>query len=391
MSTTDDLCHFLNRSPTPSLFVSEARRLLLSRGVSELREAEDWLTIPTSFFVVRDGRSLIAVHRTDASLGVITAATLDSPCFLLKPDSQPTAAGIDGAGVSFYGSTTWHQWLDRDLRVAGSVVVRGSDSAELRLINSPHSVAIIPSIAIHLERTSGLKPVFAPPHFVPAVRLASGSSRALVLGQVAAELGVAADAIVDYELSFYDANPVQKVGITKSMVAGSRLANMAPAYLALDAFLRAGPPPKGLVAFAVFDGGLTGHIGRNGAASNFLNRVLARAGCSPSFYRRSLCIAADCWDTRTGPKLDTGVCHAATMELLGILQKLLDDTVKYQQSLAAGGSLDNVIARTLGIPAIRVGLPIGSRLSVREVASIADIESCAEAFYQIYTKFCTVD
>jgi hypothetical protein len=79
------------------------------------------------------------------------------------------------------------------------------------------------------------------------------------------------------------------------------------------------------------------------------------------------------------------------MELLGVLQKLLDDTVKFQQSLVAGGSLDEVITRTPGIPAIRLGLPLGSRLSVREVASIADIESCAEAFFQIDSKFAKLD
>jgi aspartyl aminopeptidase len=308
---------------------------------------------------------------------------------LLKPDSSRTTAGVDAVGVSFYGSTTWYHWLDRDLRVAGQVLVRGSDVVARHLVNLPNAIAIIPSLAIHLERTIGLKPVFTPSNFVPIVRLAAGSGQTFILEQVAKELGVAVDSIIDYELAFYDANPVQKVGIDKSMIAGSRLANMAPAYLALEAFVRAGPPSKGLTAFAVFDGGLTGHIGRTGAASNLLKSVLARAGCSRSFYRRSLCVFTDCWDSKAGPKLAAGVCHAATMELLGLLQKLLGEKIKSQQSLAVGGSLDEVVTRTLGIPAMRVGLPVGSRLSVREVASIADVESCAEAFYQIYAKFST--
>lgn len=316
MATVDSLCDFLNSSPTPSHFISEARRLLLSRGVTELRESDAWSDIPSSFFVVRDNRSLIAIHKTDASLGVITATNLDSPCFLLKPDSSRTTAGVDAVGVSFYGSTTWYHWLDRDLRVAGQVLVRGSDVVARHLVNLPNAIAIIPSLAIHLERTIGLKPVFTPSNFVPIVRLAAGSGQTFILEQVAKELGVAVDSIIDYELAFYDANPVQKVGIDKSMIA-------------------------------------------------------------------------DCWDSKAGPKLAAGVCHAATMELLGLLQKLLGEKIKSQQSLAVGGSLDEVVTRTLGIPAMRVGLPVGSRLSVREVASIADVESCAEAFYQIYAKFST--
>jgi aspartyl aminopeptidase len=61
-----------------------------------------------------------------------------------------------------YGGGLWHTWFDRDLGIAGRVIIRNADgNFESRLVKINRAVARIPNLAIHL--TSGLSHVFSPP------------------------------------------------------------------------------------------------------------------------------------------------------------------------------------------------------------------------------------
>ena len=61
-----------------------------------------------------------------------------------------------------YGGGLWHTWFDRDLGVAGRVVIRGPNG-ELRtkLVRLDDPVARIPNLAIHLTNAEERK-AFAP-------------------------------------------------------------------------------------------------------------------------------------------------------------------------------------------------------------------------------------
>ena len=72
--------------------------------------------------------------------------------------------GFLGVGVQTYGGGLWHTWFDRDLSVAGRVLLRrgknkGRTSHELVRVARP--TIRIPTLAIHLDRnvnTEGFKP-----------------------------------------------------------------------------------------------------------------------------------------------------------------------------------------------------------------------------------------
>ena len=84
----------------------------------------------------------------------VIAAHTDSPCLKLKPRSASTKSAYSMVSVQTYGAGLWHTWFDRDLSVAGRVIVRsGSGNAYLhKLVKVKRPLLRIPTLAIHLDR-----------------------------------------------------------------------------------------------------------------------------------------------------------------------------------------------------------------------------------------------
>lgn len=86
----------------------------------------------------------------------------DSPCLKLKPNSKGAKAGFLTLNVETYGGILWHTWFDRDLSVAGRVLIRADDGRlSHKLVKVDKPILRIPMLAIHLNRTiykDGFKP-----------------------------------------------------------------------------------------------------------------------------------------------------------------------------------------------------------------------------------------
>ncbi|MGB0733014.1 MAG: M18 family aminopeptidase, partial [Pontibacterium sp.] len=242
----DELKCFLNESPTPFHAVVAMAKRLKTVGYVELVEGEAWDLQPSGkYFTTRNDSSIAAwVMPSDISsyggLRMVGAHT-DSPCIKVKPTPEKLVKGYMQLGVETYGGLLKAPWFDRDLSLAGRVNYRDQDGKlQSALINFKRPIAIIPSLAIHLAREEANKlEVNAQLHLPPIL----GSSdeafdfRALLKDQMLKEgIENVAD-VLDYELSFYDAQPAGIVGLNEEFIASARLDNLLSCFIGLYALI----------------------------------------------------------------------------------------------------------------------------------------------------------
>ncbi|KAI0507925.1 hypothetical protein KFK09_014053 [Dendrobium nobile] len=154
------LVDFLNASPTAFHVVDEVKRRLKKVGFEQVLEREDWnLELGKKYFFTRNHSTIVAFaigKRYVARNGFrIIGAYTDSPCLKLKPTSKVAKGGYLEVGVQTYGGGLWHTWFDRDLTVAGRLIVKemkdGSVSYTDKLIRIQEPIMWIPTLAIHLD------------------------------------------------------------------------------------------------------------------------------------------------------------------------------------------------------------------------------------------------
>ena len=153
-----NLIQFLNQSPTAFHVCASAKELLKNNGFTELFEHEKWdIKNGGNFFVTRNSSSLIAFSFPSADYRgmLICASHTDSPALKLKasPELNETN-GLVRLNVEAYGGMIKRTWFDRPLSVAGRVAVKNENTIEEKLVDISRPVAVIPSLAIHMDRNA---------------------------------------------------------------------------------------------------------------------------------------------------------------------------------------------------------------------------------------------
>ena len=153
--TINNLLEFIDRSPTPFHAVHEMACTLSNKGFNELKETDAWNLVPNGrYFLTRNGSSLIAFAvRSKSNEGFkIIGAHTDSPNLRLKPHAGYAKSGYLQLGVEVYGGVLLSTWTDRDLSLAGRVILGGKKKPIAKLIRFEQPLLRIPQLAIHLNR-----------------------------------------------------------------------------------------------------------------------------------------------------------------------------------------------------------------------------------------------
>ncbi|KAL6518326.1 hypothetical protein OROMI_034027 [Orobanche minor] len=156
-SIVGDLLDYLNESWTQFHATAEAKQQLDAAGFRLLNENEEWELKPGGrYFFTRNMSSLVAFaigeKYTVGSAFHVIAAHTDSPCLKLKPKPVSSKSGYLMLNVQTYGGGLWHTWFDRDLSLAGRVIVRADDGSFLhKLVKIKRPLLRVPTLAIHLD------------------------------------------------------------------------------------------------------------------------------------------------------------------------------------------------------------------------------------------------
>ncbi len=422
-----DLLEFIDRSPTPFHAVKEMKDLLTQQGFTELKESNAWnLANNGKYFLTRNDSSLIGfivgTKTQDASGFKIIGAHTDSPNLKLKPNSAYDKKGYLQLGVEVYGGVLLTTWTDRDLSLAGRVIIKGKKQPQSKLVRFDDPLLRIPQLAIHLNRDVNEKGLTLNKqnHLPPIFSLAGkkGSTKNLLEKMVAQKLKCKPADILSMELSLYDTQAGSIGGANGEFVFSGRLDNLASCHAALQALTESkGKDPMTRV-IAFYDHEEVGSDSAQGAGSPFLKDVLERLTLdseSPreTFFRsmaNSFFISADMahavhpnysekHDAMHMPILNGGPvikCNSnqryategvssawfeSLCEKAGVpVQKFVVRT-----DLGCGSTIGPITAANLGIQTVDVGNPMLSMHSIREMAGTHDHLPLIKAFKEFFS------
>jgi aspartyl aminopeptidase len=422
-----ELLAFIDASPTPYHAVEQCKQRLETVGFHRVEESDVWSLSPGSrFYVVRGGSSIAAFivgeqppHKGGFQL---IGAHTDSPCLRIKPKPDVRKHGYLQVAVEPYGGVLYSTWLDRDLSIAGRVVIDdGTPTGHTRLLRIDRPLLRIPNLAIHLERTvnsEGLK-LNAQNHLVPVLGLdRDGAPEEMVLETLARELDCTARAIVGFDLCLFDTQPAAIAGAAGELIFAPRLDNLASCFGGLRALCEAQPPAKATRGIVLYDHEEVGSQSAQGADSTFLRDALERIclACSPGepsalsrALARSLLVSADMAHgvhpnyadkhepthrpvLGQGPviKVNAGQSYATDGETLARFTLLCRSVEVAPQSfvtrsdLACGSTIGPITAGVVGLRAVDVGSPMLSMHSIREMAACADISSMQKVLDKLF-------
>ncbi len=404
----DSLLVFLRNATTPYHAVSFMRDVLVENEFKELKECDAWkLKAGGKYFVIR-GDSSIAAFRYEDNLieqGIpIAGAHTDSPSLKIKPSPELYQHSYLQLGVEVYGGALLNPWFDRELSIAGRLTYRSADgSIDTALIDFKRPVAIIPSLAIHLDREANKNKSINAQKDLPPVLLQCSDEKPkfsdLIINQMKEEGFNGIEEIISHDLFLYDVIPHSIAGLKNEFIIGPRLDNLISCFAGLQGIIddSAGP------AMVIFnDHEEVGSISDVGAQGPFLKSLMQRIAGNMEYYYRMIDAStlismdnahgvhpnfSDKYDANHGPLLNKGpvikrnanqryATVAGTEALyreIARIEKIPLQSFVVRSDMACGSTIGPLASAELGIKTIDVGVPTWAMHSIRETSGICDL------------------
>lgn len=440
---------YVNASPSPFHAVAASSALLEAGGFVRISEknTQDLANIQPNgkYYFTRNQSSICAFAvggQWKPGQGLtMCAAHTDSPNFRVKPKSKVQKQGFLQVGVECYGGGLWYTWFDRDLSVAGRVIVANEDETkfESKLVRIDRPILKIPSLAIHLNRAvndEGFKPN-KETHTVPilstvekalsvetAASVVDDKHHPLLLKLLADELGVDASRIRDFELSLFDLQPAVLGGALNEFIFSARLDNLLMSYISLSSLLNSAQSDSlasdsNIRLVALFDHEECGSGSAQGAASSLLQTLITRLNRGvdvDASIHRSFLVSADMahgihpnypekHEDGHRPMLHKGLVfkensnqkyasNAVTTFLLSEIARRHKVPVQdfcVRNDALCGSTVGPILAANCGVRTVDVGVPQFSMHSIRETCGTEDVYSSFVLLSAYFNEFSKVD
>ncbi|CAJ2506865.1 Uu.00g080510.m01.CDS01 [Anthostomella pinea] len=264
-----DFLDFVNASPTPYHAVQSSITRLEKAGFTAIKERDNWsstLKPGGKYYMTRNASTIVAFAigskwKPGNPIAMLGAHT-DSPCLRIKPVSKKSSVGFMQVGVETYGGGIWHSWFDRDLSIAGRALVKdGKGNFAQKLVKVDRPIIRIPTLAIHLDRSSEFNPNKENELFPIAGMVAAELNRTgkkdetkddakvtnadetfqplkdmadrhhpYILELIAEQAGVKVEDVVDFEMVLYDVQKSCLGGLNEEFIYSARLDNLNMTY-----------------------------------------------------------------------------------------------------------------------------------------------------------------
>lgn len=405
-----NLSEFILSSPTPFHAVDTAKKMLEEQGFTELKESENLKPVPGGkYFLTRNLSSLIALKIPEGDFCgfMISAAHSDSPAFKVKENSEMSDGNYVSISSERYGGMLCSTWLDRPLSVAGRVIVKTEKGVESRLVDLKEPVAIMPNVAIHMNRNANSGAVYDfAVDMIPLMRLA-GSGQTLK-SRIAENAGVSENSLLSWDLILY--NPEKPV-IWGDFITSPRLDDLQCAYASLAAFLKS-KNEKSAAVYALFDNEEVGSETKQGAASTFLFDTLSRVAGADLRLKLASSMLASCDNAHAihpnhpeySDKNHTVTMNGGVVIKYNANQKYTSDgvstalfalicqkagvKVQYyanRPDMAGGSTLGNISNTQVSVNAVDIGIAQLAMHSALETAGKDDTDSMISALTEFFS------
>lgn len=422
-----NLCEYIDASPSAFHAVERAEAMLKAAGASRLDEGHAWKLDPGSaYYVVRDDASIVAFRMgtlpPHESGFALSGAHTDFPGLRARLEKAVAAKGFERVAVEAYGGPIHATWTDRPLSLAGRAVVRAPGGTfKARLVNFARPIAVVPNLAIHFNRemnkgmeypmNSALLPLAAaraPADPAPA--------ESWLLRALARELDVEASDILGADLGFVDASPSFLFGDERELVSAPRIDNLEGCHAVLSAFIASKAAVHTQVA-VLFDNEEIGSGTARGADSSYLRdlleRICAVGGHGPESAWRALSKSlnvsvdgaqgwhpsyADRFDEDYAPLLNRGPAVKANANVRYATDALGEaafraccetagvpcQRFRMRADLVPGSTIGPVSSALLGVRTVDVGVPMLAMHSIRETGGSFDHDAMIRALGAFY-------
>ncbi|HCJ76746.1 MAG TPA: M18 family aminopeptidase [Roseburia sp.] len=282
------IIELLSQGKSPCHVTEWTGKQLEGAGYEELKIQESWQLAAGGKYYVRPYSGMVVAFSVPEQMNRKTALRLmfahtDFPCFKIKPNPEVKTKDYWQLNVEPYGGMLKNTWFDRPLGIYGKVVLESENPfvPKVNLFGSEEPVAVIPSLAPHLNREAGGKQEYdMQRELLPLLGMEKEQEKEdFFLVYIKKKLGVEASEILSYDLFLTNMDEPELIGWDKTLLSSPRIDNLASVAAIVEAMCEK-TAGESLAVAGLFDNEEIGSRSKQGADSSLMRDIIRKIGAA---------------------------------------------------------------------------------------------------------------